>query len=222
MILSKSFYNRSVLKVAQELLGCFLVRTQPLTPPNLTPSPSPKVGKGSIRGELKGRGIMRFKIVETEAYNGPNDLASHASQGKTERNKVMFGEPGIIYVYFTYGMHYMLNIVIGPKDYPAAVLIRAVEPTSINQKSKILSAQAGKNQKFNGPARLTKALQIDKSFNSLPIYVKKYGLWIEDRQEIIKPSQIVKTRRVGVDYAGEYKDKKWRFYIKDSKFISRK
>ncbi len=207
MILSKSFYNRSVLKVAQELLGCFLVRTPPLTPPNLTPSPSPKVGKGSIRGELKGRGIMRFKIVETEAYNGPNDLASHASQGKTERNKVMFGEPGIIYVYFTYGMHYMLNIVIGPKDYPAAVLIRAVEPTSINQKSKILSAQAGKNQ---------------KSFNSLPIYVKKYGLWIEDRQEIIKPSQIVKTRRVGVDYAGEYKDKKWRFYIKDSKFISRK
>ena len=76
--------------------------------------------------------------------------------------------------------------------------------------------------KTNGPARLTKSLQIDKSFNNLPIYVKKYGLWIESRKETIKFSQIKKTTRVGVDYAGKYRDKKWRFYIKDSKFISKK
>lgn len=182
-MLPQSFYNRPTLKVAQDLLGCFLVR--------------------KINGE-----IIKAKIVETEAYAGPDDLASHASRGETKRNGVMFGKPGIIYVYFTYGMHYMLNIVTERKGYPAAVLIRAVEP--------IL------NSKTNGPARLTKALKIDKSFNGLPIYAKKYGLWIENRDEDLKPRQIVKTTRIGVDYAGEYKDKKWRFYIKDNKFVSKK
>ncbi|MFA4833940.1 MAG: DNA-3-methyladenine glycosylase [Patescibacteria group bacterium] len=179
MILPQSFYNRNTLQVAQDLLGCFLVK---------------KIGRKTIK----------TKIVETEAYNGPADLASHASRGRTERNKVMFGGPGVIYVYFTYGMHYMLNIVTEEKEYPAAVLIRAVELES-----------------GNGPARLTKALKIDKFFNGLPIYVKKYGLWIESRVKDEKP-QIIKTKRVGVDYAGKYKDKKWRFYIKDNKFVSKK
>ncbi|MBU4347024.1 DNA-3-methyladenine glycosylase [Candidatus Parcubacteria bacterium] len=188
----QSFYNRPTLKVAQDLLGCFLVR--------------------KINGE-----IIKAKIVETEAYAGPKDLASHASRGETERNKVMFGKPGIIYVYFTYGMHYMLNIVTEERGYPAAVLIRAAEP-SVNSKFKI------QNSKLftNGPARLTKALKIDKSFNGLLIYAKKYGLWIESRDEDLKPRQIIKTTRVGVDYAGEYKNKLWRFYIKDNKFVSKK
>ncbi|MBU4256827.1 DNA-3-methyladenine glycosylase, partial [Patescibacteria group bacterium] len=122
-----------------------------------------------------------------------------------------------IYVYFTYGMHYMLNIVTEERGYPAAVLIRAAEP-SVNSKFKI------QNSKLftNGPARLTKALKIDKSFNGLLIYAKKYGLWIESRDEDLKPRQIIKTTRVGVDYAGEYKNKLWRFYIKDNKFVSKK
>jgi DNA-3-methyladenine glycosylase len=180
MILPKNFYNRKTLQIAQDLLGCFLVR---------------KIGKK----------IIKSKIVETEAYNGPKDLASHASRRKTPRNSIMFGEPGIIYVYFTYGMHYMLNIVTEKKEYPAAVLIRAVEFAGAN-----------------GPARLTKILKIDKNFNGLSIYTKKYGLWIEGRSEELKNFQIKKTTRIGVDYAGKYKDKKWRFYIRGNQFISKK
>lgn len=182
---------------------------------------------------------MRCKIVETEAYNGPKDLASHASRGRTPRNEIMFGEPGIIYVYFTYGMHYMLNIVTGPKDYPAAVLIRATSPPCLRRQATPLlefpktagpavreRVGAGKQERgvmrTDGPARLTKALGIDKSFNGLPVYVKKHGLWVDDRREDLIRSQITKTTRVGVDYAREYKDKKWRFYLKDNKFVSKK
>ncbi len=204
-MLPQSFYNRPTLKVAQDLLGCFLVR------------------------KINGK-IIKAKIAETEAYAGPDDLASHASRGKTKRNGVMFGKPGIVYVYFTYGMHYMLNIVTERKGYPAAVLIRAVKPINPNYKlparhlpeAKPMAGGQITNYKTNGPARLTKTLKIDKSFNGLPIYAKKHRLWIESRDEDLKPSQIVKTTRVGVDYAKEYKDKKWRFYIKDSKFVSKK
>jgi DNA-3-methyladenine glycosylase len=191
MMLPQSFYNRNTLQVAQDLLGCFLVRRI-------------------------GRKVIRAKIVETEAYNGPADLASHASRGKTERNKVMFGEPGIIYVYFTYGMHYMLNIVTEAKNYPAAVLIRAVEL----HRSRA-AGQTRKKMITNGPAKLTKVLKIDKSFNGLPIYTKKHSLWIESRAGDEKPP-IVKVKRIGINYAGKYKDKKWRFYIKDNKFVSKK
>lgn len=135
-------------------------------------------------------------ITEVEAYDGFNDKASHASRGKTERNFVMFGPPGVWYVYFTYGMHWMLNIVVGPKDYPAAVLIRGVEGIS-------------------GPARLTKFFRIDEKFNNQPV-VKKTGLWIEDRGVIIKPGKIKIGPRIGVSYAGPvWSKKKWRFYLYD-------
>ncbi len=192
MILPQSFYNQKTLKVAQNLLGCFLVR------------------------RFADDRILKYKIVETEAYNGPKDLASHASRGKTSRNEVMFGSPGLIYVYFTYGMHYMFNVVTEKENYPAAVLIRAVE--------EIVHPQPLQRRDFlvtNGPAKLTKTLKIDKCFNRLPIFTKKYGLWVENRTENIKPSQIKKTTRVGVDYAKNYKDKLWRFYLKNSKFVSR-
>lgn len=188
-VLSKSFYNQPTLHAAQDLLGCFLVR---------------KIG----------RRIIRTKIVETEAYIGPNDLASHASRGRTTRNEVMFGKPGIIYVYFTYGLHYMLNIVTEKKDYPAAVLVRAAEPIN-DLRFKIFDLRT------NGPAKLTKFLQIDKKFNGLPIYTKKYGLWIEEGERV-NDRNIVKTERIGVDYAGKYKNKLRRFYIKGNKFISKK
>jgi len=184
MLQKKEFYNQSALKVAQDLLGCFLMRRI-------------------------GNEIIRTKIVETEAYEGLRDLASHASRGKTPRNAVMFGEPGLYYVYFTYGMHHMLNVVTGPKDHPAAVLIRAVEPID------------ELDLKTNGPARLTKALQIDKKFNEFPAFSKKSELWIESGEKI-KKSEIISAKRIGIDYAGEYKDKLWRFYIKDNKFVSKK
>ena len=180
MIISQEFYSRKTLIVAQDPLGCFLVR------------------------KINGK-VMRAKIIETEAYNGPKDLASHASRGKTERNKIMFGEPGTIYVYFTYGMHYMFNIVTEAKDYPAAVLIRAVVVKN-NGKEKFNT---------NGPARLTKFLQIDKKFNGLSVCTKKYGLWVESREKKLLPGKIKKAKRVGIDYAKEYKDKLWRFILAD-------
>lgn len=180
MVLKKSFYNQNTLKVARDLLGCFLVR---------------KFSDGKI---------SKFIIIETEAYCGPNDLASHASRGKTQRSEVMFGEAGMIYIYLVYGMYYMLNIVTEKKDYPAAVLIRAVESDSKNS--------GFENAKLNGPGKLCRILKIDKSFNGLSIYNKKNGLWIE-RGRLKKTSQIKKTPRIGVDYAGEYKDKPWRFVL---------
>lgn len=189
-ILPQSFYNDNTLKVARNLLGCFLARR--------------------IAGETE-----RFRIVETEAYHGPADLASHASRGRTPRNSVMFGLPGMIYVYFTYGMYHMLNVVTGPENYPAAILIRAVEPYVKCQRLNIKC-------RFDGPGRLTRALKIDKTFNGRPVFEKKYGLWIEGREEELKPAQIARAKRVGVDYAGAYKDKLWRFYIKGNGFVSKK
>jgi len=188
MILLKSFYLQPTLKIAQDLLGCFLVRRLP-------------DGK-----------INKFLIVETEGYDGVNDKGSHASRGLTPRNEPMFEAGGITYVYFTYGMHHMLNVVTGPKDYPAAVLIRAVE--SIDDKIANTS----------GPAKLTKALKIDKSFNELPLYNKKHGLWIEARAKnfILEPKNLIARPRIGIDYAEEYKDKPWRFYIKNHPFVSKK
>ncbi len=213
-ILPQSFYNRPTLQVAQDLLGCFLVRKNEDYNEG---DPAHREG----RGRLQSLQNLHFKIVETEAYNGPNDLASHASRGLTPRNKVMFGKPGIIYVYFTYGMHYMLNIVTEKKNYPAAVLIRALESMDYHKNNNALRVTRYA-LRVNGPAKLTKHLKINKSFNGLPIYTKKHDLWIESRDIKIKPSQIKKTTRVGVDYAKKYKDKKWRFYLKNSKFVSKK
>lgn len=168
-ILNKNFFNRSTLKVAKNLLGKLLVRRN-------------------------GNKKTALIITEVEAYDGPNDKASHASYGLTLRNKVMFGKAGNWYVYFTYGMHWMLNIVTGPKDYPAAILIRETD-------------------KIGGPARITKFLKIDKKFNGLPAD-KKTGLWIEDRGVKIKPLQIKRGRRIGVDYAGKWANKPYRFSLK--------
>ncbi|KKU66504.1 MAG: hypothetical protein UX89_C0023G0001 [Parcubacteria group bacterium GW2011_GWA2_47_16] len=162
-VLPQNFFNRPTLAVSDELLGCFLCR---------------QIGKKTTR----------LKITETEAYDGPEDKASHASRGKTTRNAPMFGKAGQFYVYFTYGIHWMLNIVTGPKDYPAAILIRGTD-------------------KVTGPARLTKFLSIDKSFNKKPA-TRKTGLWFEDRGEVIKQSEIKRTPRVGVAYAGPVWSKK--------------
>lgn len=146
-----------------------------------------------VRGEYDQE--IALEINEVEAYDGFNDLASHAARGKTARNAPMFGEAGTIYVYFTYGMHFMLNIVTGPKDYPAAVLIRGVGG-------------------YNGPAKLTKALGINKSFNN-KILGKKSGLWFEDRGVVVAKNKIKRTPRIGVASAGPiWSAKKYRFLLK--------
>lgn len=174
-ILNKRFFNRDTKIVAQELLGKFLVR---------------KIGNKKITA----------MIVETEAYDGFKDKASHASIGKTKRNEVMFEEPGIFYIYLTYGIHHMLNIVTRKKNYPAAVLIRGVKIEGLN----VLT---------NGPAKLTKFLKIDEDLNRKGALVSS-GLWVEDRGVKIIGLKIKKTPRIGVNYAGPiWSAKKLRFII---------
>lgn len=194
-ILSQKFFNQPTLKVAENLLGKFLVRKY-------------------CRKEIA------VIISEAEAYDGFDDKASHASRGKTERNKIMFKEAGKWYVYFTYGMHWMLNIVCGPKDYPAAILIRGIiqlddfnNINNMNIHSNILQNMRI-NKIINGPAKLTKFLKIDKKLNG-KIVNKKTGLWIEDRGIKINKFQIIKTKRIGVEYAGKiWANKPYRFILK--------
>ena len=132
-------------------------------------------------------------ITEVEAYIGSEDKASHASKGETPRTKVMFGKPGYWYVYLIYGVHYCLNIVTEEKGYPAAVLIRSVEGIS-------------------GPGRVSKYFCIDTRFNALSAS-KKTRLWIEDRGVVIPRGKIRSGKRIGIDYAGKWKDKLWRFSV---------
>lgn len=205
MMIKKNFYNQKTIKVARELLDKFLVR---------------KIGKKIISG----------KIVETEAYVGPNDLASHASRGKTARTAPMFGPPGHAYIYLVYGLNFCFNIVTERKNYPAAVLVRALEPAEgINLmrrhrpslKNKKLNSQFSIIKHLtNGPGKLCQALKIDKSLNNFDL--TKNTLWLEDRGLKIKPSEIVAAKRIGVDYAGQYKNKPWRFYIQGNGFVSKR
>jgi DNA-3-methyladenine glycosylase len=171
-VLPSSFFDRPVLEVAHDLIGCYLVRTR------------------------KGK-TERYMITETEAYDGVKDLACHASKGRTKRTEVMFGPPGRTYVYFVYGIHWLLNIVTGPEEYPAAVLIRGIEG-------------------FKGPAILTKKLGITGELNG-KIISPSSGLWIEARTTDIPEKQIERTPRIGVDYAGPvWSKKKWRFVLKST------
>lgn len=196
-VITQKFFDQPVLKVAKGLLGKYLVR---------------KVGKKNIYA----------KVVEVEAYDGQKDLACHASKGKTERNCVMFGEAGHFYVYFVYGMHFMLNVVTSKKGYPAAVLIRGVEV---------------EGKKLNGPAKLTKFLKISKKLNGKKAEPES-GLWFEDNKNASRAitfprvltrkraptptrksnnplrGRITATPRIGVAYAGPvWSQKPWRFIL---------
>ena len=183
-ILDRKFYWHDTLQVARALLGKKLVR--------------------QIKGlELAGM------IVETEAYCGEADSACHAHRGKTPRNTVMFGEPGHAYVYFTYGMHYMLNLVTEAKDNPCAVLIRAVVPLAGIEEMEARRRRKGA-ELTNGPAKLCQALSIDKSLNSWDLTCGK-ELWVEDYKKILA-ELIIATPRIGIDYAKkEHRDAPWRF-----------
>ena len=175
--LVKEFFARDTLEVAKELLGKKIVR--------------------NYRGK-KIEGV----ITETEAYHGFNDKASHASRGKTERTKIMFGEAGTIYVYLIYGMHYCLNIVTGKKDFPAAVLIRRIN--------------SGGRQ-ISGPGKVSKFFKIDKKLNEKKLS-RKSELWIAAPSGRGSPRlKIGAGRRIGVDYAGPiWARKPWRFYVKNA------
>jgi DNA-3-methyladenine glycosylase len=168
-VLGRDFFDRPTLIVAQELLGKVLVRR--------------------IRNRTR-----RFVITEVEAYDGPQDRASHAHRGMTARNASMFGPAGYWYVYLCYGMHRMLNIVTGPHGYPAAVLIRGVEG-------------------ITGPGRLTKQLCITEALNAC-LADTDTGLWIEYAETGGMVRQRVRRGpRIGVEYAGAWAKKLYRFWI---------
>lgn len=161
---------KSPVACARSLLGTFLVRR---------------------RGD--GTPVARM-ITEVEAYDGERDLACHARAGRTARTEVLYASAGVWYVYLCYGIHEMLNLVVGPPDWPAAVLIRGV---------------AG----IAGPGRVTKQLGIDRSFNRAPA-APSSGLWIEDRDVVLPRGAIQATPRIGVDFAGPiWAQKPWRFVL---------
>jgi DNA-3-methyladenine glycosylase len=148
------------------------------------------IGKLLVR-KLENGEIIRYRITETEAYRGEEDTACHAKIGKTERNKPLYNQGGSSYVYFCYGIHYLFNVVTGEKDNPQAVLIRGVEG-------------------YNGPAKLTKIMQIDKNINEVSL-INSDKIWIEDDNFKCK---YITDKRVGIDYATDYyRNIKWRFII---------
>lgn len=176
------------------------------------------VGKILVR-EVDGIKI-RSRIVEVEAYNGEEDKANHAFKNlKSKRTEPMFLEGGYVYVFLIYGMYSCFNVVCGEENKPHAVLIRAVEPLDnlnvIKQNRPIKSKKI--EELTNGPGKLTKALKIDKNHNRIDLKTSS-EIYIETDEKT--DFQIVEAKRVNIDYAKEYKDKLWRFYIKDSPYVS--
>jgi DNA-3-methyladenine glycosylase len=161
-----------------------------------------------------GEQMVKVRIVETEAYD-ETDAASHSYNGRTARTDVMFGPAGRLYVYFTYGMHYCCNVVVGEKGYGAAVLIRAVEP--INGESTLQENRPGKTgvDLTNGPAKLCQALGIDKRLNGHDLEKTPMKLRI---MPALPGEDIVSTTRVGISRA---KEVAWRFYEKDNPYVSK-
>lgn len=149
--------------------------------------------------------LQAARIVETEAYKGPLDLAAHSARGRTARTEVMFGPPGHAYVYLIYGMWNCLNVVTAAEGTPHAVLIRAVEPIG------------GITDPTHGPGLLCKALHIDRSFNGMDLAGPV--LWIE-RPAVRRTIRVARSTRIGVDYAGEWAARPWRFYDRASPYVS--
>jgi DNA-3-methyladenine glycosylase len=181
--LSRDFFNRPTLKVAQELLGKVLIKQTP-------------------------DGTIQTKIVDTEAYVGPKDKACHASKGRTKRTDIMFGPAGFTYVYLIYGMYHCLNLVTEQEEYPAAVLIRGLEVLGGDHSPDL-------PRRIDGPGRVCRFLEVDRTHNGLDATLGTI-LWIEDHNLIVSPKQIQTLPRIGVDYAGEWANKLWRFCLPTS------
>ncbi len=179
--LPREFYNRDTTLVARDLLGRLLVHVD-----------------GGI--ERVGR------IVETEAYLGPHDLAAHSARGRTPRNEIMFGPPGHAYVYFIYGMYFCMNVVTEPEGHASAVLLRALEPV------KNLTGRSC------GPGLLCRAMNIDRRLNTHDLLSDDFYLAAPERREKFT---LVKRPRIGVDYARHWAKRHLRFYIKGNPFVSK-
>ena len=198
MILQRAFYQKDTITVSKNLLGKILIHKSNLS-------------------------TTGGRIVETEAYLGPEDQAAHSSGGRrTARNEVMFGQKGCAYIYLIYGLYYCFNVTAGnTPGKPEAVLIRALEPIGgENIMIKRRGVKQGKTVNLtNGPSKLCIAMNISKSQNKTDLTVPP--LYIKDAPSVPKQN-IIETTRIGVDYAGEWKNKLWRFYIKANRFVSKK
>jgi len=172
-VLSRSYFSRPTLTVARSLVGKYLIRC------------------------IQGREIAG-KIVEVEAYVGPEDRACHASKGRTQRTDVMFGPAGVAYVYLIYGMYHCLNVVTEREEFPSAVLIRAIEI---------------EGKLIDGPGRLCRAMEIDRRLNRVDLTTGG-SLWFEDRGGVVGRENVRAYPRIGVDYAGEWAKKPWRFRLR--------
>ncbi len=179
--LKRAFYARPTLTVARELIGTYLVR-------------------------FDGSRQRVGRIVETEAYQGPEDLAAHSSRGRTARTEVMFGPPGHAYVYFIYGFWNCLNIVTAQEGIPHAVLLRALEPVHEIE------------DKTWGPGLLCRAMSIDRALNGADLCGDV--LWLERGPGKVRPARIGTGPRIGVDYAGSWAERPWRFFDRDSPYVS--
>ncbi len=199
--LPRSFYIKDTLEVSKELLGKYLVR---------------KTSEGVVVG----------KIVEVEAYIGPEDKAAHSYKGKiTDRNRAMFELGGVAYIFQVYGRNFCFNIVTQKKGMPEAVLVRALEPViglELMAKRRGFDDLNSKNLKLltNGPSKLCQAMAIDKSLYGKSLLSE--DLFIAELKEGGENFKIISTPRINVDYAGEAKDYKWRFLIAGNRFVSKK
>ena len=194
--LPRSFFSRPTRTVARELLGCRLVR------------------------QLNGDRLAGI-VVEAEAYIGEQDQACHAKVGKTPRTQVMYGPAGFSYVYFTYGMHWMLNVVTETEGFPAAVLIRAIQP--VEGIDVMQQLRGGKNlgNLCNGPAKLTQAMGIARGQNSLDLCRPSSELCIEPGINFSR-NVIACSPRIGLGETPEpWRSKPWRYLVKDNPFVSK-
>jgi DNA-3-methyladenine glycosylase len=191
-----SFYRRDVHTVARELLGKIFIKKEK-------------------------NGILSGMIVEVEAYDGRIDRAAHSYNGKTKRNEVMFLGGGLLYVYFTYGMHYCANVVTGGEGEGCAVLIRAVEPVegidamALNRYGKTNLNGREKLNLTNGPAKFCKAFDIDKNYNGL-LLTEDIIFIVEG--DNLKPGEIAASKRIGIKKSA---DLEWRYFIKNNRYVSR-
>ncbi len=195
--LPREFYTRSdVLEVARDLLG------KKLVVPN--------------RNGARVAGL----IVETEAYRGPEDRASHAyNSRRTNRTETMYGRGGTAYVYFVYGMYHQFNVVTNLKDVPHAILVRAVEPSEGLDIMRRRRRGRSEYELTSGPGRLCLALGIDRKLDKADLLGDR--VWIEEGISI-SPREITRGPRIGIEYAEEWIKKPWRFWIKDNPFVSRR
>jgi DNA-3-methyladenine glycosylase len=195
VITERSWFDRPALEVARDLLGKRLVHAS-------------------------DEGVVAGRIVETEAYAGPEDRAAHSSRGRTPRNAVMFGPPGHLYVYFIYGMHHCLNVVCGPSDKPEAVLIRAVaidEGEELARRRRRASESLPSDRLAAGPGNVAAAFGIDRSLNGADLV--KGPVHLTDGP---RPPNVLARARIGVAYAGQWANLPWRFLVADDPHVSRR